>query len=118
MPLRTASWDAEIHALQDLTVTAVRSHRIAAEALREAFIAASDQESGVVLQKILMAKIAAEFVQAIEDLGALAVAVARRDDGGVLHQYIAYSLKHVEVFYEQVHGSVPLHELLRLPAPD
>jgi hypothetical protein len=112
------NWDVEIAALQDLSTTAGRSHAVAAEALFEAFKVAADREGGALDQKILMAKLAAEFVSSLEDLGALAWAIRKRRERGALQQYVAYDTDHVRAFYHCVQQGMDVHRLLSIPTSE
>lgn len=116
--LKTAiDWDAEVAALQDLSMTAGRSHALAAEALLDAYRRAADRDGGPLDQKILLGKLAAEFVSALEDLAALGWAIRRRRLGGALRQYLGYGQEHVRAFYRCAR-QMPAHQLLSVPAAE
>ena len=68
------NWDVEIAVLQDLSVTVPASHRLAMQAFLAAF-----QTAEALDQKVLTARMAAEGVSALENLGALAWAIGVND---------------------------------------
>lgn len=96
------NWDVEIMALRDMSTTAFRNHQIAAAALVERMASAQQREDGPLEQKVLMAKIAAESVAALEDFGAVSWAVANRQGGGFLRAYLGYQASNVDAFYRSV----------------
>lgn len=71
-------------------MTAGRSHVVAALALFNEFKAAADRKDPSIDQKILLGKLAGEFVSSLEDLAALGWAIRRRRLGGVLRHYVGY----------------------------
>jgi hypothetical protein len=111
------NWDLEIAALQDLTMTACESHRIVGALLINGMADAADQPDGPLLQKILMAKLAAETVSALEDLGGLAWAVRNRTNGAILDRYIAHKPEHARQIYRSVEAGGQMDAILKLP-PD
>ena len=112
------NWDVEIAALRDMSTTACRNHQIAAAALVERMASAHERDDGALEQKVLTAKIAAESVAALEDLGALAWAVATRSNKGVLRAYLGYKSPDVDGFYQTVmeRPRVSARMLLNIPA--
>lgn len=106
------NWDTEIVALQDLTMTAFESHRIVAELLL-----ASMNASDPLRQKILTAKLAAEMVSALEDLGGLAWSIRSRSDHGILDRYIKHEPKTAREIFQSIRDGKRLRELLNLPDP-
>ena len=92
------NWDVEIAALRDLSTTAFRNHRIAAAALVEGMATAPQRDDGPLDQKVLMAKIAAESVAGLEELGAVSWAVANRSTNGFLGAYLRYHGSDVDAF--------------------
>ena len=109
------NWEVEIVALQDLSVTVPRSHVLAVRAFWNEFAAAAD--SGDPLdQKILTAKIAAETISALEDLGALGWSISRRGSGGILRNYLNCQPRNTRSFYEAVSSSsTQIATLMLLP---
>lgn len=107
-------WDADIAALQDLTMTACESHRMVGELLMDGLAAASDRADAPLYQKILMAKLAAETVSALEDLGGLAWSVRNRSKGGILDRYIVHTPLHVRQIYESIRVGTQIRDLLKL----
>jgi hypothetical protein len=107
----------EIVALIDLSITATRGHTVAASALWQAFAVAGERDDGATDQKIILLKICAEEVAALEDLGALAWAIANRQHG-IIKAYLEYKPKQVKGFYQSVASGVSIDDLLRLPVLD
>lgn len=112
---KTINWQVEVDALRDMTVTTCESHRIIAEALWEAMAQAGHRDDGVIDQKILAAKMAAESVSAAEDFGALAWSISVRAAEGILRPYLNYRPREVNRFYERAQAGVPIRELLNIP---
>lgn len=112
---KAINWEVEVEALRDLSVTAGESHRIAAEALWDSIAAAPSRKDGVLEQKVLTAKLAAEMISALEDLGALALSIGNRVGAGILYEYLNYKPREVTQFYKRIQQGVPVRELLRLP---
>ncbi len=107
------NWDVEIAALQDLSVTVSSSHRIAMRAFYKAF-----QESTESLpQKVLTARMAAEAVAALENVGALGWSISKRHDQGILRRYLSYQVNDVLTFYKRVEQDA-LRDVWRLPPID
>lgn len=110
------NWDVEIAALRDMSTTACWNHQIAAAALVERMASSPQGDDGPLEQKVLTAKIAAESVAALEDLGALAWAVANRSNKGILRAYLRYRVPEVEKFYQTViERRVSARTLLNIP---
>jgi hypothetical protein len=107
----------EIVALIDLSITATQGHKVAAKALLEAFAVAGESDGGATGQKILLLKICAEEVAALEDLGALAWAIANRQRG-IIKAYLEYLPKDVKRFYQSIASGISLKDLLKLPVLD
>lgn len=105
----------DIVALIDMSITAAMGHRLAAGALWNAMADAGQREDGVTEQKILMAKLGAEEVAALEDLGALVYAIGHRADG-IIRAYLTYKPMHVRKVYSRIAGGESLTQILRLPA--
>lgn len=104
------NWDVEIAALQDLSVTVTSSHRLAMEAFWKAF-----QESTEPLaQKVLTARMAAEGVAALENVGALGWSISKRHDEGILRRYLSYGVNDVLAFYKSVEQDA-LRDVWQLP---
>ena len=72
---------------------------------------------GARFQKVMFAKIFAEFVGAVEDFGALCFAIRHRGTEGILARYLGCSVAEVGTFFEHIlqHPGENLGELLRLP---
>lgn len=104
----------DIVALIDMSITAAMGHRLAAGALWNAMADAGQREDGVTEQKILMAKLGAEEVAALEDLGALVYAIGHRADG-IIRAYLIYKPMHVRKVYSRIAGGESLIQIL-LPA--
>lgn len=104
------NWDVEIIALQDLSVTVSSSHRLAMEAFLKAFQEATEP----LPQKVLTARMAAEAVAALENVGALGWSISKRHDKGILRRYLSYGVNNVLAFYKSV-GQSALRDLWQLP---
>lgn len=112
----TVNWAVEVETLRDLSVTVCEGHRIAAEALWNHIATAPTRQGGVLEQKVLTAKLAAEDISALEDLGALALSIGKRARGGIVRAYLSYKPGDVPRFYKRVQEGVPVRELLWLPS--
>jgi hypothetical protein len=96
-------------------MTAGRSHAVTAEALLTAFNAVSEQGGDALDQKILMGKLAAEFVSSLEDLGALLCAIRKRRDIGCFHPYLTYDTNQPRSMYELIQAGTSVPDLLQIP---
>jgi len=112
------NWEVEIDALRDISFIACEAHRIVAEGLWEWCRLAADRHYGAHEQKVLTAKIAAESIAALEDLGALAWSVSNRGNGGIIRNYLSYKPKNVDAFYKRVGRGESLGDMLKLPRDD
>ena len=66
-------------------------------------VALEKRTNGCFFQKVMLAKIFAEFVGAVEDFGALCFAVCHRGpDEGILRRYLASSVGDVGTFFAHV----------------
>ena len=110
-------WTTEIVGLQDLSVTVPKSHELTTTALFNAFVAAADSENGTLDQKVLTARMAAESISVIEDLGILGWSLTARGSGGILRNYLRCSPTNVRSFLDAVLAAEDggLSVLLRLP---
>jgi hypothetical protein len=72
---------------------------------------------GARFQKVMFAKILAEFVGAVEDFGALCSAIRHRGSEGILARYLGSGVGEVGTFFDHVlqHSGENLGELFRLP---
>lgn len=73
---------------------------------------------GARFQKVMFAKILAEFVGAVEDFGALCFAIRCRGPEGILARYLGSGVAEVGTFFDHVlqNPGENLGELFRLPA--
>lgn len=73
--------------LRDYNEFGSRSHLLAVNAIKQSFSTQTDDDD----KKILAVKAFGEFVSALEDLGALCIAVGHRDDGiGIVYSFLTY----------------------------
>ncbi|HYM14862.1 MAG TPA: hypothetical protein VEZ14_04835 [Dehalococcoidia bacterium] len=114
------NWRSEMSAITDMAVNACAGHLVVAEALWEATATAAVKQkpNGVRDQKILVAKICAEEISALEDIGALAHAVASRRVGGLLRHYLEYKPKEVGRLYRRIRDGALMRQLLDVPDSD
>lgn len=101
MPTSSINWEADVVALRDMSVTAHRNHEIATLALIQSLASPADDSEGVLKQKVLMAKVAAESVAALESLGAIASAISKRFRGGILDAYLKYQVSDAKSIYRR-----------------
>lgn len=117
-PAPAVEWDIEVTTLQDLSMTAGRSHVVTVDALLAAFAVAADRDGGALDQKILMGKLFIEFVSSVEDLGALVWAIRARRKAGIFRAYLTYDTDQVRAVYQCVKRGMPIHQLLNVPTVD
>jgi hypothetical protein len=73
--------------LRDYNEFGSRSHLLAVSAIKQALTTTVDDDD----KKILAVKAFGEFVSALEDLGAICIAVRHRDDGlGIVYGFLTY----------------------------
>lgn len=115
--MTTINWDVEIAGLQDLSVSVSEGHALVADALMRELAASADQEDGALRQKLLTARIAAEGVSAIENLGAIAWSIANRHDIGVLRRYLSYQTGDVRSVFADIQKR-ELRDVFSLPSSE
>ena len=70
-------------------------------------------------KKLLAVKIYSEFMAALEDLGALCLAVRQRDEGvGIVYNYLTYETRNIKQIFELAQNGNGLTIALRLPSLD
>ncbi len=94
-----------------MRVTAVRGHEIASDAFRDAASLAPTSLE----QKVLFAKVCGEMIAAHEDLGALALAIAHRREGGILRNYLTYAPADIRRLFVAFNTMESIRTLLDLP---
>src|SRR5258706_9086560 len=76
-----------INFLRDYNEFGSRGHLLAVSAIKQSFSTLTDDDN----KKILAVKAFGEFVSALEDLGAICIAVRHRDDGvGIVYAFLTY----------------------------
>ena len=111
-----------IRFLRDYEEFGSLGHLYAADAMLAVIQAANNSDK----KKLLAAKIYSEYMAALEDLGALCIAVRHRDEGvGIIYNYLTYEIKKksapptsVEEIYGLVKNGGGLKTALRLPLLD
>jgi hypothetical protein len=81
-----------------------------------AAINAVDPEFGPLDQKLLTAKLMAELVHELENLGALLWAIRHRAKYGIVGRILDYQAKNASEMYEQLQAGTPVSELLNVPS--
>lgn len=73
--------------LRDYNEFGSRSHLLTANAIKNAIDSSADADD----KKVLAVKAYSEFISALEDLGAICIAVRHRDDGrGIVYAFLTY----------------------------
>jgi hypothetical protein len=76
--------------LRDYNEFGSRSHLLAVNAIKQSIPTLTDDDD----KKILAVKAFGEFVSALEDLGAICIAVGHRDDGqGIVYSFLTYETR-------------------------
>lgn len=76
-----------VNFLRDYNEFGSRGHLLAVNAIRQNFSTQTDDDD----KKVLAVKAFGEFVSALEDLGAICIAVRHRDDGlGIVYSFLTY----------------------------
>jgi len=79
--------EVAINFLRDYNEFGSRSHLLIVNALKQSFSTLTDDDD----KKILAVKAFGEFVSALEDLGAICIAVGHRDNGlGIVYSFLTY----------------------------
>ncbi len=79
-----------IEFLRDYASFGSRGHLLLVQAIEEKMRAVDDANA----KKLLTVKIYQEFMSALEDLGALCIAIRHRDEGmGLVYNYLTYGQK-------------------------
>ena len=105
-PPESMDFSEDVALLKRMTPMASRVHVVAADALLSQFNALSQGEGDEIEKRILAVRLVAEAMSALEDFGALCRAVRKREEGGIISNYLKYSPGDIsEVFREIVEGS-------------
>jgi hypothetical protein len=107
-----------VHTMQK-SLAGSQAHEIAQLAtgsIRSDELPQLDESSIVRVLRIVAAKIYAESIAALEDLGALGLAVQKRVEGGIFKQYLKYRSEHVKAFFDEILSdhNITLSALLNL----
>jgi len=87
MPDNSIGRQVAINFLRDYNEFGSRSHLLTVDAIKQSFSTLTDDDD----KKILAVKAFGEFVSALEDLGAICIAVSHRDDGlGIVYSFLTY----------------------------
>jgi hypothetical protein len=108
-------WEREVRILQDMATTAAWSHTVTAEALTDRMNAVEHRSDGIRDQKIALVKLAAEVISSLEDVVALAWAVGKRSNGGIVRQYLRYEGGDVGKMADRLITGEDIVLVLRLP---
>ncbi|MGH2586888.1 MAG: hypothetical protein ACRDJE_18395, partial [Dehalococcoidia bacterium] len=114
--MTSIDWDFEIKVLRDLYYTVPNSHVVAAHAFLREMSRVEQEPDGRLLQQLLEAKLIAELMSALEDLGALIWAVRSRYSDGIFGAYLRYQQPNVSDVYTRINEGEALASVVDLPA--